>query len=204
MMVGGSAIDRLRALMARRSEHIPIGITWSVLFIVDAIIIGGGLIATLQRPVSDLPVAALAFVIAIAPPVVFAVSDIGFSPTALWAAWSTTTALMLFATSTPVHADFAPTLLVLMVGAVGALASPLAVALGASGGMNEREWVSTTPSSCGITTLTRAAVRTHNPTISAALRAVRPAIPRLRQAGALLVAVGSLCLWSIVDAMNRR
>jgi signal transduction histidine kinase len=126
MMVGGGATDRLRALMARRSEHIPIGITWSVLFIVDAIVIGGGLIATLQRPVSDLPVAAAAFVIAIAPPVVFIVSDIGFSPTALWAAWSTTTALMLFATSTPVHADFAPTLLVLMVGAVGALASPLA------------------------------------------------------------------------------
>lgn len=125
-MVGGGATDRLRALMARRSEHIPIGITWSVLFIVDAIVIGGGLIATLQRPVSDLPVAAAAFVIAIAPPVVFIVSDIGFSPTALWAAWSTTTALMLFATSTPVHADFAPTLLVLMVGAVGALASPLA------------------------------------------------------------------------------
>ncbi len=45
------------------------------------------------------------------------------SPAALWAAWSVTTGMMLFATSTPVHADFAPTLLVLMVGAVGTLTS---------------------------------------------------------------------------------
>lgn len=126
MMVGAGLADRMRALLARRGEHIPIGITWPVLFTVDAILIGGAVISTLQRPTSDLPVCALAFLIAVSPPIVFIVSDIGFSPTSLWAAWTTTTALMLFATSTPVHADFAPTLLVLMVGAVGALASPLA------------------------------------------------------------------------------
>jgi signal transduction histidine kinase len=126
MMVSSSAADHLRALLRKRSEHIPIGVTWSVLFIVDTIVILGGVIATLQRPASDLPVAAVAFLIAISPPLVFIISDMGFSPTALWAAWSATTALMLFATSTPVRADFAPTLLVLMVGAVGALASAAA------------------------------------------------------------------------------
>jgi signal transduction histidine kinase len=125
VMVGGGAADHLRALARKRRERIPVGITWSVLFIVDAIVIVGGVIATVQRPASDLPVALLAFVIALSPPLIFIVTDMGFSPTALWAAWSATTAMMLFATSTPVHADFAPTLLVLMVGAVGALSSAL-------------------------------------------------------------------------------
>ena len=41
------------------------------------------------------------------------------SPALLWLTWSVATAVMLFATSTPIHADFAPALLVLMVGTVG-------------------------------------------------------------------------------------
>ena len=41
----------------------------------------------------------------------------------MWATWSVAAAVMLFATSTPIRADFAPALLVLMVGVVGTLTS---------------------------------------------------------------------------------
>jgi signal transduction histidine kinase len=43
----------------------------------------------------------------------------------LWATWTVSTALTLFGTSTPIHADFAPALLVLMVLVVATLASVL-------------------------------------------------------------------------------
>jgi signal transduction histidine kinase len=124
MMVRGAA-DYLRALVRERGERIPVGITWSVLLILDAILIVGGVIATLQRPASDLPVELAVFVIALSPALTFTIFNTKISPTALWAAWSVATVMMLFATSTPIHADFAPTLLVLMVGAVGTLASAL-------------------------------------------------------------------------------
>jgi signal transduction histidine kinase len=120
MMMRGVA-DRLRALVRKRGEQIPVGITWSVLLILDAILIVGGVIAALQRPAADLPVELAAFGIALLPALTFVIFNRKISPIALWAAWSVTTAMMVFATSTPVHADFAPTLLVLMVGAVGTL-----------------------------------------------------------------------------------
>jgi signal transduction histidine kinase len=130
MMVPG-AVDHLRALVRKRGEQIPVGITWSVLLILDAIVIVGGVIATLQRPTADLPVELAAFVIALSPALAFIIFNTKVSPIALWAAWSVTTAMMLFATSTPIHADFAPTLLILMVGAVGTLASAVGSLLAA-------------------------------------------------------------------------
>jgi signal transduction histidine kinase len=55
-----------------------------------------------------------------------------FSPALLWLTWSAATAVMLFATSTPVRADFAPALLVLMVGTVGTLTNAVGGCLSAA------------------------------------------------------------------------
>jgi signal transduction histidine kinase len=120
-----AAAGYLREQLRRRSERIPVGITWSFLVITDAIVLVGGGIATLQRPTAELPVALAALVIALSPMLTFFFFNMKFRPVLLWAAWSVTTAVMLFATSTPVRADFAPALLVLMVGTVGTLTNAL-------------------------------------------------------------------------------
>ncbi|MDT5136998.1 MAG: hypothetical protein QOD58_1260 [Mycobacterium sp.] len=119
----GAAAGYLREQLRRRSERIPVGITWSFVIITDLIVLVGGAVATLQRPAADLPAALAALAIAVAPLLLFFVFNMKFSPVLLWASWSATTAVMLFATSTPVPADFAPALLVLMVGTVGTLTS---------------------------------------------------------------------------------
>lgn len=89
---------------------------------VDATVVLGGTLATLQRPSADLPVALIAFAIAVSPPVMFFFFNMKLSCPLMWVTWSTATAVMLFATSTPIHADFAPALLVLMVLSVTTLA----------------------------------------------------------------------------------
>ena len=113
----------LRERLRQRGERIPVGITWSFVIVTDAIVILGGVIATLQRPTADLPAALVALAIAISPLAMFFLFNMKFSPALLWLTWSGATAVMLFATSTPVRADFAPALLVLMVGTVGTLTS---------------------------------------------------------------------------------
>lgn len=113
--------ERLRA----QGELIPVGITWSSMVITDGLVIFGGLLATLQRPAADLPAALIAFAILLVPPLLFLVFSIKLGPAVLWSTWSAATAVMLFATSTPIRADFAPALLVLMVGAVGTLTNAL-------------------------------------------------------------------------------
>ena len=113
----------LREQLRRRSDLIPVGITWASLIAVDATVVLGGVIATLQRTTADLPVALIAFAVALSPELTFFVFNLKLAPTPLWLTWSTATALMLFATSTPIHADFAPAFLVLMVLAVATLAS---------------------------------------------------------------------------------
>ncbi|MGE2815042.1 sensor histidine kinase [Mycobacterium heidelbergense] len=119
----GAAAGYVRERLRQRGELIPVGITWSFVIVTDAIVILGALISSLQRPTADLPIVLAALAIAISPAVTFFVFNIKLSPALLWLAWSAATAVMLFATSTPVRADFAPALLVLMVGAVGALTS---------------------------------------------------------------------------------
>lgn len=118
-----AAAGYVRERLRERGELIPVGITWSFVIVTDAIVILGALISTLQRPTADLPIVLAALAIAISPAVTFFIFNIKLSPALLWLAWSAATAVMLFATSTPVRADFAPALLVLMVGAVGALTS---------------------------------------------------------------------------------
>jgi signal transduction histidine kinase len=88
-------------------------------------VILGGVMAVLQRPAADLPVALAAFAITVSPMVVFFLFNMKLSPALTWLAWSAATAVMLFATSTPIRADFAPSLLVVMVAAVAILTPPL-------------------------------------------------------------------------------
>jgi len=116
-----AATSYARERLRERRELIPVGITWSSMVITDALVVLGGVLATLQRPASDLPVALAAFAILLVPPLLFFFFKIKLSPALLWLTWSAATAVMLFGTSTPIRADFAPALLVLMVGAVGTL-----------------------------------------------------------------------------------
>lgn len=107
---------------------IPAGFSWTFVIIIDVTMAAIGLIATLQRPMSDWPVALAAIAVAFIPWVLFFVFNIcKYEGQALWAAWMAGgTAVLLFATSTPVRGgDFAPLLLTLTVGVVGAITSML-------------------------------------------------------------------------------
>lgn len=112
-------VERIR----RKSELMPLGITWASLISVDVTVVAGGAIAACQRPAADFPVVLVAFALALSPAVAFFVLNMRLAPAPLWLGWFASTALMLFATSTPVRDDFAPALLVLMVLAVATLAS---------------------------------------------------------------------------------
>lgn len=105
---------------------IPAGFSWTFLVITDVTMAAIGLIATLQRPASDWPVALAAIAVAFTPWGVFFVFNVcKYEGPALWSAWMAGTAVLLFATSTPVRGDFAPLLLALTVGVVGAITSML-------------------------------------------------------------------------------
>ncbi|OBH55699.1 two-component sensor histidine kinase [Mycobacterium colombiense] len=120
-----AAVNYLREHLRRRSELIPVGITWAALISVDVALVLGGVIGTLQRPAADLPVSLTAFAIALTPTLSFFIFNMKMTPGPLWATWLVSSALTLFGTSTPIHADFAPALLVLMVLVVATLASVL-------------------------------------------------------------------------------
>ncbi|WP_286171692.1 histidine kinase [Mycobacterium sp. BK086] len=109
-----------------REPMIPAGFSWTFVVIIDVTMVAIGLVATLQRPMSDWPVALAAIVVAFMPWVLFFVFNVcKYEGPALWAAWMAGTAVLLFATSTPVRGDFAPLLLTLTVGVVGAITSKL-------------------------------------------------------------------------------
>ncbi|BCZ21618.1 histidine kinase [Mycobacterium senriense] len=118
-----AAANYLREQLRRRSELIPVGITWASFLAVDVTEVGGGVIAIWQRPTSDLAVGLAAFAVSIAPSLLFFFFNMKLSTAVMWASWSSASAMMLFATSTPIRADFAPALLVLMVLAVATLSS---------------------------------------------------------------------------------
>ncbi|WP_055401450.1 MULTISPECIES: sensor histidine kinase [unclassified Mycobacterium] len=118
-----AAAESVREQFRRRGELIPVGLTWASYLAVDVSHVGGAVIAILQRPSADLPVGLAAFGLSIAPTLVFFFLNTKLSPALMWATWSTATAMMLFGTSTPIHADFAPALLVLMVLSIATLSS---------------------------------------------------------------------------------
>ena len=122
-MMLGAATGYLRDRIRLRGELIPLGFNWAFVVTVDVAIVGIVLIATLQRPTADLPAALTAIVSAVAPLALFLALGLEttFKAWVLWASGTAATAIFLFATSTPITADFAPLLLVLTVGVVGAL-----------------------------------------------------------------------------------
>ncbi|HET6731329.1 sensor histidine kinase [Mycobacterium sp.] len=122
-----AATGYVRERIRQRGELIPLGFNWAFVVTVDVAITGIVLIATLQRPTADLPAALIAIVAAVAPFVSFMVHGIKvtFKAPVLWASGTVSAAIFLFATSTPVTADFAPLLLVLTAGVVGSLTNIL-------------------------------------------------------------------------------
>ena len=119
-----AATGFVRERVRRRGDLVPLGFTWAFVVAVDVTLIGGCIIATLQRPAADLPAGLIATAVAVVPFLLFLIYGITLKvheAPVLWAAWSAATAIFLFATTAPVGTDFAPLLLVLMVGAVGAL-----------------------------------------------------------------------------------
>lgn len=119
-----AATRYLRAWARTQESRIPGGFSWPFVLTVDVTMVVIGVIATLQRPMSDWPAAVLANAIAIIPwAMFFLFKNYGCEGPALWAAWTAGSAILIFGTSTPIHGDFAPLLLQLTVGVVGAITS---------------------------------------------------------------------------------
>ena len=119
------AVKRWARDWVRHKELIlPSGFSWTFVLTVDATMAVIGMIATLQRPVSDWPIAVAAMAVAFSPWLMFFVFDVArCEGPALWLAWTLGTAILLFATSTPITGDFAPLLISLSVGVVSAITS---------------------------------------------------------------------------------
>jgi signal transduction histidine kinase len=112
----------------RRGDLVPLGFTWTFVVAVDVTLAGGCIVAIVQRPGSDLPAGLIATTVATMPFLLFLIRGVTIKvheAPLLWGAWSAAAGIFLFATSTPIPTDFAPLLLVLMVGAVGALTGML-------------------------------------------------------------------------------
>lgn len=119
-MLGGIARG-IRAHARRRGYALPVGYNWAIVLAFDATVIGAGAVAVLQRPSSDLPAGLLALVVCTAPFALFYLSGVDFKAPIVWATCCTGTAVLLFATGTPIANDFAPLIAVLMVGEVASL-----------------------------------------------------------------------------------
>jgi signal transduction histidine kinase len=108
----------------QRGELLPLGFTWAFVVTVDVTVIGLCVTAALQRPGADLPMAFVAIAVSAVPWVIFLVygiTKVVYESSGVWAAWTAAATIFLFATSAPISGDFAPLLLVVAVGAVGAM-----------------------------------------------------------------------------------
>ncbi|MGW0158937.1 sensor histidine kinase [Mycobacterium sp. NPDC003323] len=115
----------LRRRFERHNELNELGWSWTFVLTTDSALALIALISTLQRPASDYLVAVpVGFMIAMCPLVVFFAAGASFNPLLIWGAWSGAAAIFLFGTSTPIPFDFAPLILVLMVGVVAAMTPP--------------------------------------------------------------------------------
>jgi signal transduction histidine kinase len=120
------------ARIQQRGDLIPLGYSWTLAIVVDVAMAFIVIVATLQRPHVDLAMCLLAIVIAFLPDVALFFSDIAFKPWTVWLTSLAATAVFLFATSTPIHSDFAPLLLVFMVGTAVSLSQLLFGVIAAS------------------------------------------------------------------------
>ena len=121
----GNLLERIR----KRGELLPLGFTWAFVVTVDVAVVALCVTAAMQRPASDLPAALIAITVAAVPCVAFLVYGVTmkvYEAPGLWTAWTVAAAIFLFGTSTPVSGDFAPLLLVLVVGSVGAMSGMFA------------------------------------------------------------------------------
>jgi signal transduction histidine kinase len=123
--------EYVRDLIRRRGDLIPVGHSWATVLIADTTMVLILVGSILQRPHTDLPAATVAAALAIAPFLLFLVCGLKFSPALVWITAWTAAAILLFATSTPVAADFAPLLLVLLAGMVGSQTKAMYGALAA-------------------------------------------------------------------------
>ena len=130
---------RVRGYAARKADEMPGGYTWPFVISVDVTMVVVSVIAALQRPWSHWWIATVALLIGILPDVVFFFTDrrvpVAVEAATVWLAWTVSTALFLFAFPTPISGDFAPLLLSLLTGMIGAFTSArtsLLVALSAA------------------------------------------------------------------------
>jgi signal transduction histidine kinase len=120
----GAVTRYVRERIRQRGELLPLGFTWAFVVTVDTTVIGLCVTAALQRPAADLPIALIATTVAAVPWVIFLVygiTKVVYESSGVWGAWTAAAAIFLFATSAPISGDFAPLLLVVAVGAVGAM-----------------------------------------------------------------------------------
>lgn len=129
---------RVRDWMRRKEAKLPFGFSMPVVAAVDATMAVIGVIAALQRPLSEWPIVVIAMVIAFTPEIVFMAFDLGdtskLEGPVLWAAFTLGTAILLFATPRPITGDFAPLLLTLTVGVIATITSTRGGALAAASG----------------------------------------------------------------------
>ncbi|MGB6209525.1 sensor histidine kinase [Mycobacterium sp.] len=118
-----SVFEFLRERLRVRTELIPPGFSWTFVILVDVSLILIVAATTVQHSIrADLSAASVAALVAVSPILLFYVAGMKFSPGLVWVASYAATLIWLFATSTPIESDFAPMLLALMLGCVGALA----------------------------------------------------------------------------------
>lgn len=108
----------------RRSELIPEPYSWLFVVMIQSALVLTLIGSTLQRDQADLTAAGVAAVLALGQLALFVLVGVKFNPPVVALTWWASTAILLFATSTPIATDFAPLLLVLMVGCVASLTPP--------------------------------------------------------------------------------
>jgi signal transduction histidine kinase len=128
----GALTRHVRETLRSRGELIPLGYNWSFVITVDVTLVGTVVLAMLQRPTADLPIGLLALAVTVAPFALFFAFGIKWEAPMVGIAWTAATAILLFATSTPIPTDFAPLILALMVGEVGSMTPRVAGFLAAA------------------------------------------------------------------------
>jgi signal transduction histidine kinase len=115
-------IEYVRDRLRQHDELIPPGFSWPFGITVDLATVLISIGSMLQRTGADLLTAGVAALLAVSPLLLFFALRMKYSPGLVWATSLAATAILLFATSTPVMSDFAPLLLVMTMGCVAALA----------------------------------------------------------------------------------
>ena len=119
----------VRDRLHRQAELIPAGYSWPVFVVTSSAIVLILIGSSVQRTWADLQIAVVAALVAISPDVMCFILGLKYSPALGWLTSLAAAVILLFATSTPIASDFAPGLLVLMVGIVASLVGPVLGAL---------------------------------------------------------------------------